>query len=1068
MEIIQFDIVGKCAHFRKYYTNNTAFTYSLPPRTTIMGILAAIAGMERDSYYEALASDKIDIGIAVRSPIKKSFHRLNFLSIKSVGDIRKSFDSDFRGMAGNPIQTPFEIVTGHHMGKDSICYRVFLGRREAGKDIFDSLKEKLLMRDFVYAPTLGVASFQASITAPVIYTSEQVVEKQADNEYLSFDSAVASENVTDLLFEKEGNAFVEEELLPADFTANYNREMSKMSRVLFTTAGIPLKVRLTGNYFVMQGDTTIQTIQFLDRMTAYSHSRKLPDGRIIGVKTMREHWTNVFDIAQLALEKRTGFSLSFDEIRLLLEDISRYHDLGKYTRYFQRYLLTSDVVDRHLRSHARFGAYAIFVKYQHKDPVIAAFLYFIILHHHRDLNDIRDNEFDRASEEEENYERFLKQKDTISGAIDIIQQELREQRLGEYISCPDSKIFYHAVKKVVNRQDIRNYFLVNYLFSLLIEADKLDASETPFYMLRPLAADLVGRYRPVNINELVDVPVLSCASQNQLRSYCRLQVNQYLLREDWYSFRLFTLTAPTGIGKTLTALDFALKLRALLREKEGREARIIYALPFINIIEQAYKAYTEVFDGSSMKLLAHYQYADVLEQAFDEEKQGYSRKTMQMETWQCDVVITTFVQFFQTLIGNRNKLLKKFSHLAGAIIILDEVQTIRLGQLPLIGAALYYLSKFLDARIVLMTATKPKIFELANQEILKAAGEEARPVELLPDNASVFSCFNRTKIVSLLAQPVKDEQMFLDTIFFQKWKPDNSCLIVCNTVSRSVDLYKTLSAAIDTAENPVYYLSTNIIPLHRKKVIEDVSRDIAAGNKPILIATQCVEAGVDLDFDMGFRDLGPIDSIIQVAGRINRNNHPEKKYSPLYIIDFEDCSRIYDPITRQQAEKALGRKPEVPEEAYLSLVDDYFSNIAESMSFEESRKIFEAMQLLKYASKNNTGVDVSSFRIIEERSATLSVFIELDEYASELKDYFIQLIHKKMSEEDFAPYKRAFYQHIISVPGHLPKAMDLQKSKNSVLCEGVYVVNSAQLADFYDVCTGFDRSKESKDHSMFL
>jgi CRISPR-associated protein Cas5h len=263
MEIIQFDIFGKCAHFRKYYANNTAFTYSLPPRTTIMGMLAAIAGMERDSYYEELASNKIDIGIAVRSPIKKTFHRLNFLSVKSIGDMRKSFDSDFRGMAGNRIQTPFEIVTGHHIGRDSICYRVFLGRREAGGIIFDALKERLLTRNFVYAPTLGVANFQAFITAPVIYTDEQVIEKQPDTEYISFDSAIASENVTDLLFEKEGNAFVEEELLPADFIANYDREMAKMNKVLFTTAGIPLKARSMDKYFVIQNRAATQNIQFL-------------------------------------------------------------------------------------------------------------------------------------------------------------------------------------------------------------------------------------------------------------------------------------------------------------------------------------------------------------------------------------------------------------------------------------------------------------------------------------------------------------------------------------------------------------------------------------------------------------------------------------------------------------------------------------------------------------------------------------------------------------------------------------------------------------------------------------
>lgn len=803
-------------------------------------------------------------------------------------------------------------------------------------------------------------------------------------------------------------------------------------------------------------------------MIFYSHSRKLPNGRIIGTKKIREHWVGVFNTALLALEKGVSFRFSFNEIITILEDLCRYHDLGKYTEYFRRYLLKIEKIDRDLRAHAHFGAYAIFMKYQHEDPVIAALLYFIIAHHHSDLKDILDNEFDEDLKNGRKQAYYRLQKDTIKGITNIIRRELEDERLEEYLDRPDSKVFYFSVKEIVKNPNIQNYFLVNYLFSLLIETDKLDASGTSFYILQPLATNLVDIYRPVNMNTVTGLPDLRHVSQDQLRGYCRLRVNQYLFREDWHAHRLFTLTAPTGIGKTLTALDFALKLRALLREREQREARIIYASPFINIIEQVYKVYEEVFDKNNMRLLAHYQYADTMEQTSFEEERKYNQRTMLLDTWQCDVVITTFVQFFQTLIGNRNKMLKKFNHFAGAIIILDEVQTIRLGQLPLIGAVLYFLSKFLNARIILMTATKPKIFELANQEILKAEGEEVKSVELLPDNSSVFSCFSRTRIISLLGQPLKDEEAFMNTVFFKKWKQDRSCLIVCNTVKRSLDLYKALSQSVDMQMNPVFYLSTNIIPLHRKKIIDEICRNTHAGRKSILIATQCIEAGVDLDFDMGFRDLGPIDSIIQVAGRINRNNHPDKKYSPLYIVDFGDCSRIYDTITHQQAEKALTDKPNIPEEEYLSLVDNYFSHIAANKSFQESRQIFSSMKRLKYISSDKMEATVSSFRIIDEKSPTLSVFIELDGHATLLRHKFTQLINKELSMEDFSSYKKAFNQYILSVPAHLPKAAELAKDENNLLCEGMYIVSKESLVNYYNENTGFDRNKENRVYSMSL
>jgi len=264
MEILQFDIRGKFAHFRKYYANNTALTYSLPPRTAVMGMLAAISGMPRDSYYVELASDKIRIGIAIKTPIKKTFHRLNFLSIKSTGDFRKSFESDFRGMAGNPIQTPFEVVSGYNVQKDDVCYRVFITHTELGKNTFQALRKRLLTHDLVYTLALGTANFNASISNIVSYDDNQVVEKQAMEECINFDSAVNSENVTEILFEKETSGSIEEDLLPADFISNNNRELSRMNRILYTTAEIPLRVKLTGSYYIIQNQIDDQIIQFLE------------------------------------------------------------------------------------------------------------------------------------------------------------------------------------------------------------------------------------------------------------------------------------------------------------------------------------------------------------------------------------------------------------------------------------------------------------------------------------------------------------------------------------------------------------------------------------------------------------------------------------------------------------------------------------------------------------------------------------------------------------------------------------------------------------------------------------
>jgi len=665
-----------------------------------------------------------------------------------------------------------------------------------------------------------------------------------------------------------------------------------------------------------------------------------------------------------------------------------------------------------------------------------------------------------------------------------ISTEIGESNLVDFIQYPD-KEFNKAIFALNKKPQIENYFLINYLFSLLIEADKLDASNTVMYNKVPLPSLLVEKRIGEASFQNYKSSELKLLNQNQLRAYVRGVVIKHLDHDEIMSQRLFTLTAPTGIGKTLTALDFALRLKEKIRIKEGYEAQIIYALPFINIIEQAIKEYDNVFDGTG-RVLAHYQFADAFEQLTrsnvlnPDENPAYNQQSMLLDTWQSDVVITTFVQFLQTLIGNRNKLLKKFNHLAGAIVILDEVQTIRLDHLPLVGAAIHYLSKFLSTRVLLMTATKPKTFDLANREIiLEQKGEEkAQPLELLTDFENVFCAFKRTKIIPLIEKIVTDEQQFIENYFDAYWQPSKSCLIVCNLVKRSIDVFEAVKryTFVKKSKNPVYYLSTNIISATRLQVILDVKRDLLAGLNPILISTQAIEAGVDLDFDMGFRDIGPIDSIIQVAGRINRENSPERWDSPLYVIDFDDCTKIYERLTTTQARKALefGIKKfgdEIREEHYLKLIETYYESLSaeDVKSFSDARKFFDSMKRLNYDNEDKSTFPVSKFQVIDQRGGIASVYIEIDENAKKTKDAFLAMIHKNLSKEVFEKkFKLSFNQHIINVPEYLPQVKELKLDEVNLLCEGLYIVHQNEITAYYDLITGFDRTKESINNTQTI
>lgn len=782
----------------------------------------------------------------------------------------------------------------------------------------------------------------------------------------------------------------------------------------------------------------------------YSHAGNFK-GREIKPKLLCDH---TLSVTRKALDQLSPEVFGRD-LSGFFSQIGLYHDLGKYTPHFQNYLLKTGRFDPKLKRHAMFGAFVLLQKFLKNGGSVAEAMlaFYIIRHHHADLSNFEDLKT-LCDEDGEEIEIFQKQLKSLAADIPQMAAELGETDLLEWISFPEENLFDRTRKHFYLRErSIQHYFEINYLFSLLIEADKLDASETPVYQRKKdLDTSAVGQF-------------ISRFKENPLRNRVRRDVVGQLEKLDLKKTRLFTLTAPTGVGKTLTALDFALQLRE--KVPALKRGQIVYALPFINIIEQGFDVYKGVFKDSGVEILAHYQYADVFgmgkrSEDFDGEETDYHQKAMALDTWQSDIVITSFVQLLHTLIGCRNKLLKKFNHFADSILILDEVQTLRLDLLPVVGAALFYLTRFLNTRVVLMTATKPEIMRLAHTKILSGEGftlEDCAATELLEDFSDVFASYKRTKIVPLLSEDLgKDEveEAFLTKIFSQKWSPEKSCLIVVNKVNRSIDLFKALKNYLSESglPNPVYCLSTNTVPVHRLERIEKIKDDLDAGRKPILIATQVVEAGVDLDFDMGFRDLGPIDSIVQVAGRINRQSNPldpDEPYKPLFVMDFKDCERVYGKTTEWQARHALSGQSEFLEADYLKMVIAYFEEMTDSGgNFGKSLRTFAAMKELRYSDLEE------HFQVIEDSPHTRSVFVLCDDRAHEVKDAFDRWQDRndaEMTKEAFEKdFKKDFHQRIIAVPKWYTGHLDVL-SKDILLA----------LPDHYNFETGFIREKATTE-----
>jgi len=790
----------------------------------------------------------------------------------------------------------------------------------------------------------------------------------------------------------------------------------------------------------------------------YSHAITDDKKKKTGSKTIQVHTFGVLGKALASLYKEVRFNYDTEVIYSLLKNICLLHDLGKYTDYFQDYLLTNDF-DHQLKSHARFGANVIYDVYF--DNQYFAYLgYYLVLNHHRNLHHPfnADRMILGKSERKILNSDFEKKKATLLPNIDQIEAELSIP-VKAHLSFPNKVPFIKYLEQWTEHEmKIENYFLICYLFSLLIESDKIDASGASLHKYNPILKDSVDRF--------LGPPPPDISFQNKLRNAVREKVCSHLSDKEILNYRLFTLAAPTGIGKTFTALSFALGLRSQL----SGQPQIITALPFINIIEQTISEYEKVLGDQDVIIKGHFQFADIVKENKKEngEKDGednYSQKRMELKTWQADIIVTSFVQLLQTMIANKNKWLLKFNHFAGSIIIMDEVQNIKLEQVPLIGATIYFISKYLNTRFILMTATKPLIFELADRIILNERGISISDnvKNLLPDSAEIYKQFHRTKIVPLLNDEIMDTDSFVKEV--KKQAIGKSCIIVCNKVARSIEVFKALQTQqkeLAREEDDFYYLSTNILPIQRLEIIENIKKAIDKNKNPILVATQVVEAGVDLDFKIGFRDLGPIDSIVQVAGRINRNNK-WNKYSPLFIVDFGECRDIYGSITAIQAKTALGES-EILEPDYFNLVEEYFKDVSGKKNYQFSKKLFKGMEHLYFDGEENEEIiPVKNFRVINGQQYAVTVLIELDDHAKEAKYAFLkQYTYKNRKEkyqfkDDFEKtFKKTFFQHTITVPNFYTEDLPLiDETKPDMM---IKYVSKNKVKEYYFDKTGFKRA----------
>ena len=585
------------------------------------------------------------------------------------------------------------------------------------------------------------------------------------------------------------------------------------------------------------------------------------------------------------------------------------------------------------------------------------------------------------------------------------------------------------------------------MYSTLISSDKISAAK-----LKPLQQKYIDyeELKTIKINKFSGKPK---SKINLIRNEIFEQVQKQI--EKYFHRRIFTITAPTGSGKTMTGLFAALKLRKLKPELK----KIIYVLPYTSIIDQnyddieeLYKEIPNVTNNEYHYIMKHHHLSNY-EKDKDNEIYDDSDYQMMMENWESTTIVTTFVQLMETAVGAKNKMLKKFYALRDSIILMDEVQAMDIKYFKLLNYVFQQLSEKLNCHIIIMTATKPLFFPDA--------------AELLTGHDKYFKVFNRTRLVNHLDKKFNIEEFLY---FFTESLDNKSYMVVVNTINQSLELHKLIKNVLEEDNrynHELYYLSTNLIPLHRNQRIKEIKDKLENNKKIILVSTQVVEAGVNLDFNEVYRDVAPLDSIIQCAGRCNRNNDDYVGNVHLVEMVTEDervyADMVYGPEIINIVKQIMEQTDIIEEKDYLALINKYYGKIKQVKSQQASINYINSIEKLNFDSNDKT--EVGSFNLIKNNSDYLDVFIEYDKEAEKIfNDYCEAYRLQDLAERQnkLLPLKKFMQQYMISMPKKYWRTL-----KPSEITENYSILKIplSGIEIYYDPMTGY---KREPDDSMIF
>lgn len=729
-------------------------------------------------------------------------------------------------------------------------------------------------------------------------------------------------------------------------------------------------------------------------------------------RSLSDHLELVAERARI-LGERMGCLGKEDLEKLYLAGLT--HDVGKAGRSWQHYLRNGGPKV----PHSELSSYVTM------DMTQDLFLTEIVRRHHGSLGDINE----AAS---------IWAEMTWSHFRDRIREILPEH-------LPmDEKSFEALADKIAlsgPNFSALDWIRLRSMLSCLITADRMDA----------MGAQVQVREKaevPFNI-QVFDRRHPLAAWREDIRTLCLRKAAE--LGEP----RVYTLTLPTGAGKTNLGLEIAWKWA----ESKGYMS-IIYVLPFISVTQQNAAIAREMF-GRENVLEDHSMVAALGEDGMNNtdnvEKSADSFCEL-FRYWHLPVVVTTMAHLWHVLYGNRVNLSMNFHRLAKSVVILDEPQAMRPSLWSGFGKTLDLLAKELKSAFVLMTATQPRMTESALEIADKVA---TKPFK------SRYRC-------SFVKESICVDELS-DFIRRKGFLERDSGLVLVNTRKGALKVFLRLRQLLG---DEIFFLSTWMTPVHRECVIKELRRRELEKSRRFLVSTQVVEAGVDLDFDWVIRDLAPFDSIIQAAGRCNR--HGVKSMGEVLVIPMKDVgdsekllsSMVYDPVSLDIMKAVSSKFTGFYEQEAEKAIDEYYASIMEKIRNEDlwiklKQGKFDSLPelynedkkipaLIRLIIEDTAGSVSSLIKTYKETKRSLENFLDRHRLIREIFRRSIEV-----PEREIMNWRNVFASRSYEEGGDFP--LRFEESLNS------YILSCRGTTDVYDSVCGFmPKSLSSQDEDDWI